>query len=115
MKWLVLYSNHQEWMKRRFLLMSATQVNSKLIKSFKNTLRLSQRNLDNLCIYLKVVSATFLLVCFVCLKKSTCETRKNVFYFTSKASQKFHFPIEVVLNPLETQKGLELVFWQQFL
>ena len=36
-------------------------------------------------LYLKVVSATFLLVCFVCLKESTCETRKNVFYFTSKA------------------------------
>ena len=34
---------------------------------------------------LKVVSATFLLACFVCLKESTCETRKNVFYFTSKA------------------------------
>ena len=34
---------------------------------------------------LKVVSATFLLVCFVCLKDGTCETRKNVFYFTSKA------------------------------
>ena len=34
---------------------------------------------------LKVVSATFLLVCFVCLKESICETRKNVFYFTSKA------------------------------
>ena len=33
---------------------------------------------------LKVVSATFLLVCFVCLKKSTCETTKSVFYFTSK-------------------------------
>ena len=33
---------------------------------------------------LKVASATFLLVCFVCLEKSTCETRKNVFYFTSK-------------------------------
>ena len=32
----------------------------------------------------KVVSVTFLLVCFVSLKKSTCETRKNVFYFTSK-------------------------------
>ena len=31
---------------------------------------------------LKVVPATFLLVCFVCLKSSTCETRKNVFYFT---------------------------------
>ena len=25
--------------------------------------------------HLKVVSATFLLVCFVCLKDSTCETR----------------------------------------
>ena len=34
---------------------------------------------------LKAVSATFLLVCCVCLKESTCETRKNVFYFTSKA------------------------------
>ena len=34
---------------------------------------------------LKVVSATFLLVCFVCLKERTSETRKNVFYFTSKA------------------------------
>ena len=34
---------------------------------------------------LKGVSATFLLVCFVCLKESTCETRKNAFYFTTKA------------------------------
>ena len=34
---------------------------------------------------LKVVSTIFLVVCFVCLKESTCETRKNVFYFTSKA------------------------------
>ena len=34
---------------------------------------------------LKVVSATFLLVCFLCLKESTTKTRKNVFYFTSKA------------------------------
>ena len=33
---------------------------------------------------LKVVSATFLLVRFVCLKESTCETRKNAFYFTLK-------------------------------
>ena len=33
---------------------------------------------------LKVVSATFFLVCFVCLKESTHETRKNVFSFTSK-------------------------------
>ena len=35
--------------------------------------------------YLKVVSALFLLVCFLGLKESTCETRKNVFYFTSNA------------------------------
>ena len=34
---------------------------------------------------LKFVSATFLLVCFVCLKERTCETRKNVLYFISKA------------------------------
>ena len=34
---------------------------------------------------LKVVSTKFLLVCFVCLKESTCETRKYAFYFTSKA------------------------------
>ena len=34
---------------------------------------------------LEVASATFLLVCFVCLKESTCKTRKNAFYFTSKA------------------------------
>ena len=35
--------------------------------------------------FLKVVSATFLLVCFLCLKESTFEARKNTFYFTSKA------------------------------
>ena len=34
---------------------------------------------------LKVVSTTFLLVCFSSLKESYCETWKNVFYFTSKA------------------------------
>ena len=37
-------------------------------------------------ISLNVVYATFLLVCFVCQKESTCETRKNVFfYFILKA------------------------------
>ena len=35
--------------------------------------------------YLKVVSTTFLLVWFLSLKDSFCETRKKVFYFTSKA------------------------------
>ena len=34
---------------------------------------------------LKVVSATFLEVCFLSPKENTCGTRKNVFYFTSKA------------------------------
>ena len=34
---------------------------------------------------LKVVFVTFLLVCFLSLNESTCETRENVFYFTSKA------------------------------
>ena len=34
---------------------------------------------------LKVVCATFLLVWLVCLTESICETKKNVFYFTSKA------------------------------
>ena len=40
---------------------------------------------DKMFIVLKVVSATFLPVCFLSLNESTCETRKNVFYFTSKA------------------------------
>ena len=34
---------------------------------------------------LKVVYATFVLVCFLSLNESTFQTRKNVFYFTSKA------------------------------
>ena len=33
---------------------------------------------------LKIVSATFLLVRFLSLNESTCQTRKNVFYFTLK-------------------------------
>ena len=34
---------------------------------------------------LKGVSSTFLIICFVCLKESFLETKKKVFYFTSKA------------------------------
>ena len=34
---------------------------------------------------LKVVSATFLLVSFLSVKESTYQTKKSVFYFTSKA------------------------------
>ena len=49
---------------------------------------------------LKVVSATFLLVCFVSLKGTICETRKNVFYFTSKAL----FVLEIInFNFSDTQ------------
>ena len=40
---------------------------------------------QSLISFLKVVSTTFLLVYFLCLKNSTSETRKNIFYFTSKA------------------------------
>ena len=35
---------------------------------------------------LKVVSTTFLLVCVLCLKDSTCETRKIVFLFHLESS-----------------------------
>ena len=38
-----------------------------------------------ICVPLKVVSTTLLLVCFSSLKESTFETSKTVFYFTSKA------------------------------
>ena len=34
---------------------------------------------------LKVMSSTFVLVYFLSLNESTCQTRKNVVYFTSKA------------------------------
>ena len=37
------------------------------------------------CILLQRGPTTFLLVCFVQLKESTCKTRKNVFYLTWKA------------------------------
>ena len=36
-------------------------------------------------IAVKVVSAAFLLACFLILNKNACQTRKYVFYFNSKA------------------------------
>ena len=42
----------------------------------------------------------------------------SFFYYVSNMGsllQKIHFPIEVALNSLRTQKGLELVFRPQFL
>ena len=38
------------------------------------------------CVSLKVVSGTFLLFCFVCLKESARETRINVFLFHLESS-----------------------------
>ena len=35
--------------------------------------------------HLKVVFAPFLQVCFLDLNESTCQTRENAFYFTSKS------------------------------
>ena len=40
---------------------------------------------NNIMIYLKLVSATFLLVSFLSVNESTYQTRKSVFYFTSNA------------------------------
>ena len=41
----------------------------------------------NLCLFkrIKVVSATLSPACFISLNECTFETRKNVFYFSSKA------------------------------
>ena len=58
---------------------------SSLIKQVFIRLLSFSGSLATKCLSLRVVSATFLLVSFVCLKESTCETRKNVFYLTSKA------------------------------
>ena len=57
-----------------------------------------------LMVLLKVVSATFLLVCFVSLKESTCETRKNAFHFTSKAL----FVLEIIKFLLFTYSNVML-------
>ena len=53
-------------------------------KSLKN-INYINHDLSQIVQWLKIVSATFLLVCFVSLKESTFETRKSVFYFTWKA------------------------------
>ena len=45
---------------------------------------INHRDIVKKDMYLKVEFAAFLLDRFVYLKESTCETRKNIFYFTSK-------------------------------
>ena len=49
------------------------------------TIKMQSRQLELIRTSLKVVSTTFLLVCFLSINESTCQTRKNAFYFTSKA------------------------------
>ena len=84
-------------------------------------------------IYLKVISATFLLVCFECLKESIFETRKkNVFFFFHFESSfrswdnqilnfeifKCHYVIKclslkhILLNKLESKQSLIMKFGQ---
>ena len=42
--------------------------------------------------FLKVVSATFLLVCFLCLKDNTFDERKNVFLIHFESSHRINAP-----------------------
>ena len=88
--WLVFSEYFPDWWFRFIMLMWPFTIfqsripkwllsNSKAINRYEGTKR------RQIVPILKVVSATFLLVYFVCLKKSACKTRKNVFYFTSKA------------------------------
>ena len=47
---------------------------------------LNYLGMPNKTVMLKVVSATFLLVCFLSLNESTCQTGKDVFLFHFKSS-----------------------------
>ena len=73
-----LYNPHQETKKSQFF-----QVQK--LEYLWNRLSKLKKQTHSEILLLKVVSAIFLLVCFVCLNESTRETRKNVFYFISKA------------------------------
>ena len=55
-----------------------------LAKCLKNTCGRGDQ-IDDLHFYLKVVPARFVLVYFLSLNESACQTRKNVFFFTTKA------------------------------
>ena len=57
--------------------------------------------------FIKVASTTFWLVSFLCLKESTCETKKNVFYFTSKALFVFEI-IKFNLSNIQMSRGHQM-------
>ena len=67
------------WCLYRWLLTGFTHCSGVSIADTEqvNTSFLCFSKATKLC--LKVVSATFLLVCFACLKESTCKTRRNAF------------------------------------
>ena len=74
---------------------------------FKNFTKFTEKHMchslffDQVAILFKVVSPTFLLVCFLSLDESTCQTRENVIYFTSKAlfvSEKIKFQNSIFSN-----------------
>ena len=52
------------------------------LKNYSISLNLLSKSIRN--VFLKVVSATVLLFCFVCPKESNLRTKKNAFHFTSK-------------------------------
>ena len=54
------------------------------------------------CSKFKVVSATFLLVCFVCLKESTCETRKIFFVSLRELFSFFFFGSNLNFSDIQT-------------
>ena len=55
-----------------------------LLKIFSNLIYIFHQWLNIHMVSLKVFSATFLLVCLSSLNETTCQTRKNIFYFSSK-------------------------------
>ena len=80
LRWLLLHNTLKAeivWLRCAHVLLGRK---TKLINHF-----LYKKYFNSMTIMLKVVSIAFLLVCFVCLKDSTCETRINAFYFISKA------------------------------
>ena len=58
-------------------------------RTMKELLLLTPQVVMSVVSDLKIVPAPFLLVYFVCPKESSCEIKKDVFYFTSKALFEF--------------------------
>ena len=78
-------------MNRAYFLLKAMETIKKNVKRISKSGYVKGKILFNFYnnfikgIYLKVVSATFALVYFLSLNESTCQAKKNVFYFALKA------------------------------